>query len=124
MLYFLSVSKGNLASMFKLSLARYRSCIHHKFIYNSWNRPENVCLVWCLPNQRAAVFGDLPFSYLRLKENMAFPVLFCLFAMCHTSISLSVCPACFLSFAHFKWHSLAQSPKNEEELFVISICQG
>lgn len=64
MLYFLSVSKVILASMFKLSLAWYRSCIHHKFIYNSWNRPENVCLVWSLTNQRTAVFGDLPFRYL------------------------------------------------------------
>lgn len=72
MLYFLSVSEGTLASTVAFSPAWYHSCIPHEFIYNSWNQPEMLCMasLVCLTNQRTAVFGDLPFTYLNPKYNM------------------------------------------------------
>lgn len=97
MLYFLSVSEGILASTVEFSPAWYRSCFPHQFIDNSCNWPEmlRVAGLLCLTNQRTAVFGDLPFSYLNLKYNMPFdppqPVCHVIFG----HISLSACPACF-----------------------------
>lgn len=122
MLYFLSVSEGILASTVEFSPAWYRSCFPHQFIDNSCNWPEMLCVagLLCLTNQRTAVFGDLPFSYLNLKYNMPFdpppPTRVSRDIWPHLSFCLS--SLLFSLPADFKWPSLAQSSRNEEELFL------